>query len=361
MTQLLNGYGDHGKKTKSDDFAALTQKYFQAPPSSVTYGSIDGNPYFIEAGKIPLRVDGHTGLFPAMGDGTSDWQGSITNYMTQRYPSKNYYVLGGARLAGRGFRHRVGLDFNDEFTAQRISDQMAALIATGKTLKAADIQSLLNEKYDEMFTNFKSQLLPQLPSSDKKDILTKWNQLCDGTQTGCGLWKSWYWGLTKVGSVAGTGVQYWDKPRFILSAFLNGDSSCGGSVSACITFASNALQAATASSDTRTVTFKHTLYEDGAWSCLCQRTASFVGSGYSASSFPDSSPSRSVFDQGCTYKQVSDYNSNTFFYQMPMGNTGWQWLRFYWYDSYLSTWSSGGWMSMSLTYKAQRTQNIVKA
>lgn len=338
-------------------FLTLTQNSYQAPAATVVYAGQDSNPVFVQAGYIPLRVDGHTGLFPAIGNGTYDWLGWVNPFGTRRWPTTSYFVLGGARLVGRGYRHRLGLDWEDEFVAPRVYYNLKSIIDSGAFVTASTVQGVLSENFDSIFTSFKA-ILQLLPNSAQKTQLLAWNQVCDGTTTSCGLWRSWYWQLTKLGANAGTGILYYDNPRFLLSALLNGDSSCGGTQN-CIQFAANALSVASASTYARPVKFTHYLLDQTAWGCLCDKYTTTYGTSGTANPMPDSDPTKGPGAYvGCAYKHVLDYNSNVFNFQIPLGNTGWQWLKYYYYDSYISSWTQNGFSSMSITYKTLYTQNI---
>lgn len=354
---LLNSW----TTTTPEEFTDLTVSSLNCPPSSVAYTSLASFPTFIQAGRVPIRANGHTGLFPVQGNGTYDWSAWGTVFNIARWPNTKFFVIGGGRLAGRGYRHKVGLDFEDEFTSKRLHSLLADLVAKGKTITYENFQTIMNDRYDALYSSF-LPFIKTLPDSAAKTVLTEWNGICDGLLSQCGLWKAWYWELTKLGENANVGVRYWDKPRFILAALQSNDAVCG--TGGCVAFANAALQTVFLAgySATKPVTFKHHLLEGTAWDCLCNRYSSIGGSSHSVAPAVDSDPTRSEVRQACTYRQINDWNAKTggFTWGIPLGNSGWQWLRYYMYDSYMTTWANNGWMSMSFTTKKTSSQRVGK-
>jgi len=353
------------------DFSALTVQYFQAPASSITFSTPTNNPGFIQAGLIPLRGQGHSGMFPMIGNGTFDWVRFYTPFSTRRWPVVTIIVVGGARLVNRGYHQYLGYDWEDEWTPQYFYNSIAAFPNSGRNIDGTDMQQLLGDTTDAFFLAFLPVLQLLNSSSTNPNViplvsqLSNWNGVCDSSATGssnCALWTAWYWELTTLGQAAGTGVLYWDKPRFILNALLNNDASCG--TNGCVAFAESALLNASfkASEISPQGTFLHILLNSTAWGCACDRWANFYGSPHSINSLSRNDPNKGyAINQAPTYKQVIDYNvpSGQTSWLMPMGNSGMQYEKYNPYDQYLPIYQANEFMtSMSLAYSAVKVSVI---
>jgi acyl-homoserine lactone acylase PvdQ len=176
---------------------ANTKALYNCPPSAIVWAGPDtDSPAVVQAGLVPIRPDGHTGLFPV--NSTYNWNTYYVPYSINRWPNTKFFVIGGGRLVGRGYRQRRGLDYEDEYTAAHLQSVLATYIATGNTVSATRMQGFFAEKTDALFGSFLA-ILQSLPDSAAKTNLLGWNRLCGGASSSCGLWRNWYWQMTKLG------------------------------------------------------------------------------------------------------------------------------------------------------------------
>ena len=369
LDKTMNWMWGSWRSTTFDSFKTLTQQNFESPPSSIFYGNNHENiqePLFIVSGKIPIRIKGHTGMFPRIGNGIYDWLGDIPSYSHQRWPTQTHFVVGGSRFIERGFRNIYGYDFDNEYASKRLFDFGTKKIQSGTVLTNKELQNMLVDTVDLMFDDF-IPILNKLQNGTRKSTLLSWNKDCRYDSISCYIWKSWYWKLSKstislnhififfllkIARLASkfVGVSYWDNHRYIINT-LKQENHTDCLPLTCTQFAQEALDRVDISTSWKKFTpFTNIIMKDTAFNCFGTRYFESGGTFSSVNQFPESNPSKYFQTYfGPNYRHVIDLEltKDSVHWQYPLSNSGWQYQRYGEYDANFQNYQSNIFFSFS--------------
>ena len=227
-----------------EEFKAALQSYV-APSQNFVYADVDGNIGYFGAGKLPIRQPGHTGLYPVPGTGEFDWQGFIPFEQLPQLqnPESGFIVTANNKITLPNYPYDISGDFAEPYRAERISE----LISNKDKLSFEDTQEIQLDQVSLLYHDFRPILERISPTSDRanrwRDRLLSWdgNTLPDSVDAA--VFQAWYTQLTRLPAKE-VGQEYWNEPRYLSSAILNGDPACDqpGTAPGCLDDAANALE-----------------------------------------------------------------------------------------------------------------------
>jgi penicillin amidase len=397
----------------SQSFSTMASTLLNVPAANVFYiDRIDNIGVYIGAGRIPLRMAGHTGMYPVKGDNSLQWTGWSTNPVSSvRLILKQIIANAGNRPIGPGYYYNWGYDFADQFRARHLYTLFnQSMFVQSRTLTTPFGLQAMQDQYASIYDDL-AQLLTliqtrSLADSSINDAINQfstWNGQDPGLTA---LLETWYWELSRIAETE-TGIQYWNRPEFILNVFLpnrtnllnSSDTSgfmpqatinrnialCTLSLQAlypsaslmsgqdtCTQFAAQALNRALSRVGTgsdwntlKSTTISHQMFSGTSFDCTSSRYVSRGGSQFTinqgaeqppsmTSSITDSSTGSAQSVSGPLFRMFIDYQAIgvgdgvNFYYQFctPMGSSGNLWTKSL-YDLYEGAWES------DLTYPLQ--------
>ena len=220
-------------------------RYYVAPSQNFVYADRSGKIAYIAPGRIPIRKPGHSGAYPVPGNGAWDWQGWIPFEALPRVedPPEGYIVTANQKPVPKDYPYLLGVDWAEPYRAERIE---ALLRAEEKH----DLESLAAIQLDEvslLFWAFKPVLERIHPKSEAarawQQRLLAWDGDARAKSEEASVFEAWYTELTRLPE-AEVGERYWEEPRYLLRAMLEGDPACTARGVGCLEFAADALEAA---------------------------------------------------------------------------------------------------------------------
>lgn len=238
-----------GKATNWDEFTTALLR-LKAPSQNFVYADVDGNIGYFAPGEVPLRRPGHTGKYPVPGNGAWDWVGYVpAKALPKAYnPPEGYIVTANNRSTPEGWPYVFTYDWAEAFRAERIEQ----LIRAKPKLSPEDFARIQGDEVSLMARSFRPVLERIQPQSDRarqwRSKLLAW----DGNETAGSLeasvFEAWYTELARLPE-AEVGQAYWNQPRFLRRALLEGDPACKARGVSCLDFAAAALERALARLD----------------------------------------------------------------------------------------------------------------
>ena len=160
-----------------DEFRAAAAQ-LAVPAQNIVYADIDGNIGYQTPGNIPIRSEGHSGLYPVPGwTGEYEWQRYIPfeELPYDLNPSKGYIVTANNAIVNPDYPYMISQTFAYGFRAQRIAE----MIENAPTpIDAAYIQQIHADNTDLLAGEMvpillEVQLDPELASY--RDVLQGWD------------------------------------------------------------------------------------------------------------------------------------------------------------------------------------------
>ena len=302
---------------EAQDFADFSRALSKlvAPNLSFVYADRRGNIGYVAAGRIPRRREGHSGAFPVPGDGRFDWQGYLPyEDLPRSYnPPRGYVVTANQKPVPEDFPHFLGVDWAEPFRAERIE---ALLLAA----EAHDLESTARIQLDEktpLYGLFRSVLELMEPKSERGrrwlGRLLAWDGDTATRSEEAAVFEAWYTELSRLPE-AEVGERYWDEPRYLRRAMLEGDPACEARGMSCLAFAAEALEAALMRlgeevplwGQLHPAVFAHpVMSKDRRVRWLFERRVARGGDGYTVN-VAKYRPSDFVMTHGPSYRQIVD-------------------------------------------------------
>ncbi len=220
-------------------------RYYVAPSQNFVYADRTGKIAYVAPGRIPIRKPGHSGAYPVPGTGEWDWQGWISFEELPRAedPPEGYIVTANHKPVPKDYPYLLGVDWAEPFRAERIE----ALI---RSRPRHDLESLRAIQLDEvslLYRAFRPVLERLRPKSERarawQKRLLAWDGDTRAKSEEASVFEAWYTELSRLPE-AEVGERYWEEPRYLLRAMLEGDAACTARGVECMEFAADALEAA---------------------------------------------------------------------------------------------------------------------
>ncbi|XOB98351.1 penicillin acylase family protein [Deinococcota bacterium DY0809b] len=238
-----------GKAANWEEFTAALLR-LKAPSQNFVYADVEGNIGYFAPGRVPVRKPGHSGKYPVPGTGEWDWTGFVPPEALPRAynPPEGYIVTANNRSTPEGWPYVFTYDWAQGFRAERIE----RLIRAKAKLSPEDFARIQGDEVSLMARSFRPVLERIQPSSDRarewRSKLLAW----DGGETAGSLeasvFQAWYAELARLPE-AEAGQPYWNEPRYLRRALLEGDPACEARGVSCLDFAAQALERALARLD----------------------------------------------------------------------------------------------------------------
>jgi len=238
-----------GKAANWEEFTAALLR-LKAPSQNFVYADTDGNIGYFAPGRVPVRKPGHSGKYPVPGTGEWDWTGFVpAEALPRAYnPPEGYIVTANNRSTPEGWPYVFTYDWAQGFRAERIE----RLIRAKAKLSPEDFARIQGDEVSLMARSFRPVLERIQPQSDRarewRSKLLAW----DGGETAGSLeasvFQAWYAELARLPE-AEVGQPYWNEPRYLRRALLEGDPACEARGVSCLDFAAQALERALARLD----------------------------------------------------------------------------------------------------------------
>ena len=251
----------------------------------------------VMAGKVPTRSNAeHTGQYPVPGISTTAyaWSGFIGAEQMPRSlaPPEGYIASADNRATPQNYPLLITRDWSsgsEGYRARRITKLITDRIAAGGKVSVADMKAFQLDTTSGLAEDLKP-LLESLPTSTlsgagrrwQQQQLSSWNMDMSVGSLPASVFSAWVDELSKLGE-SETGQPSWDNSAFLRTAYLSGDSTCGGSVSACADAAARALNRATDASgrhwgqDVNAKEYSGIGLDRTVFSCVADRSASLGG------------------------------------------------------------------------------------
>ncbi|MER3479812.1 MAG: penicillin acylase family protein [Meiothermus sp.] len=314
--------------------AALS--HYNAPSQNFVYADVDGNIGYMAPGKFPIRKPGHSGYMPVPGDGNWDWQGYLPQEeWPQVYnPKEGFIVTANNKVTAPGYPHTISLEWEEPYRAERIRQ----MILAKDKLSPEDMIAMQQDQKSLLYDAFRPVLETLTPLSEAagewKTRLLQWDGVTrpDGREPS--VFEAWYTELTRLPQRE-VGQEFWEEPRYILSALGGNDPNCDQPETAftesCADFAALALERALKRlgpniptwGELHKATFKHQILTNVApLRRFVDRAVPHGGDRYTVNrgSYDPASFNMTV---GSSYRQILDFSDlERSLYIHPMGQSG---------------------------------------
>jgi penicillin amidase len=172
--------------------------YWDAPSQNFVYADVDGNIGYQSPGKIPLRVQGHRGLFPVPGwAGEYEWQGFIPfdELPNVFNPPTGFVATANNKVVPDDYPYHLTYDWSAPYRAQRITD----VLATDDSITFEDIRDLHAQTYSLPAEALRPYLLAVEPEDDLQaralDLVRDWDLYFETDRAGASVYQVWSWFL----------------------------------------------------------------------------------------------------------------------------------------------------------------------
>nr|CAG4717326.1 unnamed protein product [Naegleria fowleri] len=210
-----------------DDFNTLTANKFNNPPMNMLTYFRSAYAVYFGVGRLPQRQNGHSGLFPALADGSAAWLGWNSPIVNARafFAKKKYFVNANNKPVSIGYRYNFGYDFPTSYRARRLNDRISSFYTSTQIIPVLedDIRLIIRDRVNVYFSEDLKPLLDKaadkLSDTDMAASLKSWQGGFEPNSFEPVIAQKWYYELSRVAAVD-TGVAYWDNPVFIQNVFL---------------------------------------------------------------------------------------------------------------------------------------------
>lgn len=332
---------------------------FVAPGQNFVYADREGHIGYLASGRIPVRREGHSGLYPAAGDGSADWLGYLpASELPSRFdPPAGLIVTANHRITGPDYPHRLSYEWGaDPYRARRIEE---LLLARGAH-DGASMEAIQQDTLTLLHHDLRPVLAAIRPASSAARLwqgrLLAWDGDAAVGSRESSLFHAWYRALATLPS-AETGTPYWDDyPGYLIRALTAGDSSCDQQETGCLGFAGRALEQALAAlggdlvrepppwGDLHRAHLAHKMLTHTPLRFLSDRVLPFGGSRFTVNVGPYRQEDWVMY-HGASYRQVidlADPERSTF---VIAGGQSGNWLSAR-YSDQLALWERGEYLPM---------------
>lgn len=217
------------------------------PGQSFVYADGEGHIGYAASGRLPLRRQGHSGLYPVPCDGGWDWIGLVpADELPRRFdPPEGYLVTANHKITEPGYPYRLSLEWGAEpYRAERIAE----LIEARALHDLASMRALQQDTVTLLFRDLRpvlAALRPGTPAGRRwRERLLAWDGDAGAGSTESSVFHAWYIALSTLPR-AETGTQFWHThPRYLVEAMTRGDPACERFGGDCLVFAARALDQA---------------------------------------------------------------------------------------------------------------------
>ena len=337
-----------------EEFGAALRDYV-APAQNFVYADVEGNIGYVAPGLYPVRAEGHTGLYPAPGDGPRDWRGFVPEDEWPRVlnPQKGFVVTANNKVTPEGYPHDLSLEWAEPYRAARITRMIED---GGEDLTVRDMVRIQQDQRSGRFLAFRPVLERLEPRSAEahlwRERLLAWTGHAGTDSREATVFAAWYSELARLPE-SEVGEPFWTEDRYLLGAMEGGDPNCGGSGSAedCLAYAARALDRALdrlggvpAWGEIHEAAFEHPVLSTTPLARLSDRSVPFGGDDSTVNVGPYD-PATFAMDAGPSYRHVVDLaDPGRSRYVHPMGQSGNPLSPRY--DDLLETWRGGGYLPM---------------
>lgn len=165
-----------------EEFRAAAAQ-FSAPSQNIVYADLQGNIGYQTPGNIPIRVEGHSGLYPVPGwTGEYEWQRYIPfDELPYTFnPPEGYIATANNAVVGPEYPYMISQQFAYGFRARRIVDLIED---TPAVIDAAYIQQMHGDNMDLLAVEIIPILMDTPLDNDDlveiRDLLQGWNYQMD--------------------------------------------------------------------------------------------------------------------------------------------------------------------------------------
>eukprot|EP00762_Andalucia_godoyi_P007590 ANDGO_00831.mRNA.1 Acyl-homoserine lactone acylase QuiP len=193
---------------------------YVAPSQNFVYADVDGNIGYMCPGLIPIRVSGHSGMFPISGNGEFDWVGYIPfeELPFVFNPPKRFIVTANNKIID-GYPYILTFDYAAPYRWQRIHD-----LLDGQSPELADAAFMSSVQYDRIsyfWKDMKDFVLSLDPGLRFRDVqLHSWDGNTNAGSKEASVLALLFVELSKwPGETYNLGVDQWNSQFFVANKF----------------------------------------------------------------------------------------------------------------------------------------------
>jgi penicillin amidase len=350
-----------------EQFKAALSTY-NAPSQNFVYADVDGNIGYMAPARFPIRKPGHDGMTPVPGDGNWDWQGYLPqDQWPQVYnPKEGFIVTANNKVTAPNDPHPISLEWEEPYRAERIRQ----MIQAKDKFSLSDMEAMQADVTTLLFRDFKPVLQALIPISPKaqtwKARLLAWDGVARAEGQEPSVFEAWYTELSRLPAKE-VGAEFWEEPRYLLSAMKNGDPNCAiaDTTQTCLEYAALSLEKALdrlGSSvprwgDLHQATFPHQVLTHTPLARLSDRAVSYGGDRYTVNRAAYD-PATFRMNVGSSYREILDFSDlEHSLFVHPMGQSGD--LLSGQYANLLPLWARVGYLPMRMNdFAVQKRQSL---
>ncbi len=356
--RTLEAFIDTNRAGNWEEFNEALRPYV-APAQNFVYADVEGNIGYVAPGRYPIRAQDHIGLYPAPGDGSYDWKGSVPFDEVPRAlnPEKGLIVTANNKVTPEGYPYDLSLEWAEPYRAERIEELIEA---AGDDLTAEDMARIQRDQRSSLFRDLRPILERVEPRSEEargwRGRLLAWDGEAKPGSREATVFASWYSELSRL-PAREVGEEFWPEPRYLLDALKNGDRNCDEPGTerreGCADHANRAFGRALGRFDgevpewgeSHEATFEHPVLSATPLSRLSDRSVPFGGDS-STVNVGSYDPRTFAMEAGPSYRQVVDLaDPEASRYVHPMGQSGNPLSASF--DDLLPRWREGKYLPMS--------------
>jgi len=343
------------------------------PPMNFLYADTENNICSLVAGRVPIRKDGHSGLFPVSGNGTFDYNGYIP-YQKMPFvcnPERNHLVAANAKIEPAGYPYFLGGDVGTKYRYERIEELLKFYSNVSMTM--TNMKEIQLDTKSKLFNDLKPYIakLKNQSITFNEEILRKslerWDGFLNVGSKEASLFEMFHTKLWSL-SVDELGVEN-SNIHYILNQLAK-DTSCTPLTNkTCMAIAAEAFQDSIAdlkvlSKSTiipswgvgiHSTIYNHPVFHKYTVGCFCDKKH-YIAGGTDTINFSRVTDTTNLdSSHGVAFRQiVSMSDEDTDLYITPLGQSG-NWLQKQ-YSNNLQVFAEGRYHSLKRTnYKVDST------
>lgn len=347
------------------DFRNSFARYV-SPTQNFVYADASGNIGYLTPGLVPIREQGHSGMFPVPGNGTYDWRGYIPfDSLPQVYnPAKGYVVTANNRVQPAGYPYNFARDFSSIQRAARIVEMMEEFVNSTQPITVEDmktiqldVKSLLFNDIRDAFSKLNGHVSGEYEQWRNK--LEKWDGIESVGSTQASVFEAFVYHSPNL-FVKELGRKYYDNDLLVKTLKNVTDISLLQDVSTVFKTAVNSVSQTNGvkewGKDVHAITANHAILGKSPIKCIANRWIYVPGGTGTVAVAPPKSNDLSV-THGASYRHLINFDENEDQFVIPGGQSGNMFS--YYYDNMLFVYSKGGYFPMRTKgYPVYRTMKI---
>lgn len=304
-----------------------------APSCNFVYADIYGNIGYHTSGKIPIRKEGHSGIFPVVGDGTWDYDGYlISSDLPQVFnPNEGFISSANNRVTPFGYQYFLTHDWEPPFRDERIKE----FLNNKEKVSVRDMKDLQMDSKSMLFDTLRPVFLNmKVVNEDWRERMIQWDGFETMDSQEATIFENWFWEMKKM-SVTNYTIEFRD-PIYLVNSLL-------GSCDQCMTYAQDTFDNVVNSfngnvpnwGSVHSTSFPNLIFQGTPLDCLTSRKIPNFG-GYETVNVGSGIENT----DGPSYRQIIDFSSlkNSLFIYAP-GQDGNCFSKNY--DNFLIMWRDG--------------------